>query len=110
MKLPNTTYIAPQKLLRYLLIPRAEDDKSKFLANAGYTKENWQTLESDLREQILTLDADETEQTKHGIVYEIRGKLERPNGRVLAVATIWMKEASTGQTKFITLYPAKKSP
>lgn len=110
MKLPETTYIAPEKLLNYLLILRLEDDKSKFLAAAGYTIENWRTLERDLREQILSLEVDKTEQTKHGIVYEIQGKLKGPNGRILAVMTVWMKEASTGQTKFITLYPSKKKP
>ncbi len=108
MKLSEAAFIAPQKLLNYLLIPRPEDDKSKFLASAGYTSDNWRILERDLREQILPLEVGEVEQTKHGVVYEIRGELKGPNGRILTVTTIWMKEASTGQTKFITLYPSKK--
>ncbi len=91
-----------------MLILRLEDDKSKFLGSAGYVRENWQTLQRDLREQILTLEADEIERTKHGIVYEILGKLKGPNGKILAVVTIWMQEASTERTKFITLYPWKK--
>lgn len=108
VKLPENTIIAPEKLYRYLLVPRAADDKSKFLAVAGYTRENWQVLESDLRQQILALEAAEVEPTKHGTVYEIRGNLRGPNGMTLSVATIWMTELATGQTKFITLFPAKE--
>jgi hypothetical protein len=107
MKLPENTVFAPEKFSRYLLVPRPADDKSKFLAAAGYTLNNWQALERDLREQILVLDATEIEQTKHGMVYEIRGNLCGPNGKLLSVITIWMTESATGNTKFITLYPAK---
>lgn len=110
VKLPAITIIAPEKLLGYLLIPRPADDKSKFLAAAGYTRENWQVLERDLRQQILLLAATEVEQTKHGTVYEIRGNLRGPNGVSLSVTTIWMTELATGQTKFITLFPAKEKP
>ena len=107
MKLPENTVFAPEKFLRYLLIPRPADDKSKFLATAGYSLSNWQALERDLREQILVLDATEIEQTKHGIVYEILGILVGPNGQSLSVTAIWMTESATGKTKFITLYPTK---
>lgn len=99
--------IAPEKLSRYLLVPRLADDKSKFLAIAGYTRNDWQVLERDLRRQILPMDAEEIERTKYGTVYEIRGNLQGPNGRILTVITIWMTESATGQTKFVTLYPAK---
>jgi len=107
MKLPEDTILAPEKFTRYLLVHRVADDKSKFLAFAGYTLNNWQVLVRDLRQQILTLDATEIEQTKHGTVYEIRGNLQGPNGKTLSVTTIWMTETATLQTKFITLYPAK---
>jgi hypothetical protein len=107
VKLPENTVIAPEKLLYYLLVPRPADDKSKFLAIAGYTRADWQALERDLRQQLLPMDAEEVERTKYGTIYEIRGNLHGPNGRVLSVVTIWMTEIATGQTKFVTLYPAK---
>jgi hypothetical protein len=107
MKLPESTLIAPEKLSRYLLVPRLADDKSKFLAMAGYTRDGWQVLERDLREQILSMEAEEVERVKYGTVYEIRGNLQGPNGRILTVITIWMAEIATEQTKFVTLYPAK---
>ena len=107
MKLPATTLIASEKLTQYLLLPRKRNDKSSWLAQAGYTLENWQALASDLRLQIMSLEAIPTESTAYGQVYEIRGNLTGPNGKTLAVVTIWMTEVATNVTKFITLYPAK---
>src|SRR5712692_1200533 len=107
MKLPGNTIIARRKLDEYLLKPRVEDDKSGFLALAGYTLENAEGLLSDLREQLLPLDAELFDQTEYGPKYRIRGTLTGPNGRALRVSTIWMKENATNQTKFVTLLPDK---
>ena len=110
MKLARDAVIAPAKLTKYLLVWRDADDKSKFLAQAGYGQENWQQLESDLRNQILPLEAvPSDEPNRFGDVYEIRGVLAGVNGVNLAVVTIWMVEYETQQTKFITLYPDKET-
>jgi hypothetical protein len=107
MKLPDDTVIAPEKLTQYLLVSKKRNDKSKWLAQGGYTLENWTELENDLRVQILSLEATATENTPYGQKYEIRGHLTAPTGRTLAVVTIWMTESATGVTKFITMYPDK---
>ncbi len=109
MQLPQDATIAPAKLNRYLLVWRATDDKSKFLARAGYGIDNWEQLEIDLRSQILPLDALPSEEiNRFGDVYEIRGMLVGPNGVILSVMTIWMIEFETTTTKFITLYPDRE--
>jgi hypothetical protein len=109
MKLSRDAVIAPAKLTKYLLSWRDVDDKSKFLAKAGYGQENWQQLEADLRNQILPLEAVRSnEPNRFGDVYEIRGVLSGVNGVNLAVVTIWMIEYEMQQTKFITLYPDKE--
>jgi hypothetical protein len=109
MKLSIDSMIAPAKLTNYLLVFRPVDDKSKFLAQAGYSLENWQQLEADLRSQLLPLDAVlSSEPNQFGDVYEIQGNLTGVNGVSLKVVTIWMTEYETGQTKFITLYPNKE--
>lgn len=105
MKLPSTALIATEKLTGYLLRLRPEDDKSAFLAQAGYKQENADGLMADIREQLLPLEAELIGQTDYGPKYRIRDKLTGPNGRVLRVVTIWMLEEATTQTKFITLYP-----
>jgi hypothetical protein len=108
MKLPSDSTIASEKIKNYLLQWRAENDKSAFLARAGYGLEQWEILAAHLREQILSLEVDFVELTSYGEMYEIRGSLAGPNGVSLKVVTIWMTEHVTGQTKFITLFPDKK--
>jgi len=107
MKLPPDTIIATTKLDEYLLRHRDEDDKSGFLALAGYTLENVDRLLNDLRTQLLPLDAEFFDQTEYGAKYQIRGTLTGPNGRVLPVVSIWMKEDATGKAKFVILFPDK---
>ena len=107
MKLPPDTIIAPRKLTQYLLRLRVEDDKSQFLALAGYTLEDADRLMQDIREQLLPQEAEFHEETEYGPKYRIRGTLTGPNGRVLQVVAIWMKENATNQTKFVTLFPDK---
>ncbi|HAZ49957.1 MAG TPA: hypothetical protein DDW76_22885 [Cyanobacteria bacterium UBA11369] len=99
---PNAV-IAAEKLKNYLLVLLPKDDKSQFLSQAGYTQENWQQLEQDLREQILPLDAVPTTNTQYGQKYAIAGTLTGPNGKTLAVRTIWI--VASGITKFVTLFP-----
>jgi hypothetical protein len=108
VKLPSDTVIAPEKLTQYLLVQREFDDKSQFLRQAGYTLDNWEQLDADLRLQVLPAEATLIEQTNYGDLFEICVALTGPNGRTLFVRTIWMHELRTGVTKFITLYPDKR--
>ncbi|HPG41076.1 MAG TPA: hypothetical protein PLP19_17455 [bacterium] len=108
MLLPNDTLITREKLTNYLLVSKKRNDKSQWLARAGYSFDNYKTLEKDLREQILIQDALLIEQNDYGNVFEIDGVLSGPNGKKLTVCTIWMQEKETSITKFITLYPKKE--
>lgn len=107
MKLPADAQIADEKLTDYLLVKRPVGDKPQFLRQAGYTLDNWDVLEQDIRKQILTKEATSTEQTRYGEYFEIIAPLTGPNGAVLKVKTVWMKESRRGIAKFITLYPDK---
>ena len=104
MYLNQNAIISPNKLTNYLLILLRKDDKSQYLAQGGYTLDNWQQLERDLREQILTLEAQPTLKTKYGQKYQIIGTLICPNGRSLKIKTIWIVTEKT--TKFVTLFLA----
>jgi hypothetical protein len=107
MKLPPDTLIARRKISDYLLVARLEDDKSAFLARAGYTSETADRLAADLRTQLLPLKAKMLERGEYGTKYEIRGKLTGPNGKTLRIVSIWMIEDAGGESKFVTLYPDK---
>lgn len=105
MLLPQNAIIAEEKLTRYLLVPLPKDDKSKFLAQAGYTLDNWQKLEQDLRAQVLTQLAELVGTTRYGEKYFIQASLRGRNGVELSVLTVWMME--NGITRFVTLVPDK---
>ena len=108
MKLPENMIILQDKLLRYLLIPREESDKSQFLAAAGYTLANWEVLERDLYQLAKTHEISATETSPYGIKYEVRGLLQGPNGSTLHVVTIWITLEATGETRFVTLFPDRE--
>ena len=105
MILPPDSYIAPEKVFRYLLVRRAKGDKSAFLAQTGYDLTCASQLIEDIRNQLLPHDATPLEQTEHGRFYEICAPLTGPNGRALRIRSIWMREHLSGITKFITLIP-----
>ena len=108
MKLPRDSVISETKLKEYLLVHRDEDDKSGFLALAGYSLESWRELETDLRRQ-LELDALLIETTQYGEMYQIKGQLVGPNGKSLDVITVWIRLSATGETRFVTLVPSKEA-
>lgn len=102
---PQDAVIAKEKLTQYLLILLPKDDKSKFLAQAGYGLSNWQQLEQDIRTQVLSRAAEFLETTRHGDKYCIRTKLRGVNGIELSILTIWM--VTNEAAKFVTLVPDK---
>ncbi len=88
MKLPADAVIAESRLTRYLLQPRTEDDKSKFLAIGGYLLENWPRLDQDIRGILVHEEAELVEVTGYGEVYHLPGRLAGPSGLSLDVVTV----------------------
>ena len=105
MKLPPDSFIAREKAIAYLLVRQSRSDKSAFLAGAGYTLENPDTLLASLDALRTHGDAVLVDENKFGRYYEVVGILSAPNGISLRVRTIWMTEHLSGITKFITLIP-----
>ncbi len=108
MKISENAIITREKITDYLLKWQPDNDKSKFLARAGYSSDNWQRLLEDIRTQILRIEAELMRKTAYGDLFRIRGKLLGPNGVSLRVITVWMAEYASRQTKFITLFPDKE--
>jgi Domain of unknown function (DUF6883) len=108
MKLPDDAVIAEEKLTEYLLVWRARNDKSGYLAQAGYELSNWDVLETDLRQLAATADAEIEGTNDFGEVLLARGALHGPNGVILKVKTIWIRLAELDETRFVTLIPDKE--
>jgi len=84
------------------------DDKSKFLSQAGFTRENPHLLLAAIRELAARTEAVEDGGNEYGVFLRAEGRLTGPSGRSLPVVTIWLRWRTDGQTRFVTLKPWKE--
>lgn len=108
MKIPADAVIPLDKITRYLLVFRERDDKSKFLAQAGFTRKNPHLLLAALSELAAAAEAMEDGDNEYGEFFRTEGELKGPNGRVLPVVLIWLRRYVDGQFRFVTLKPQKE--
>lgn len=108
MRIPPDATIQMEKLTAYLLVAREWDDKSKFLGQAGFTRENPHLLLAAIRELAATAEAVEDGRNEYGVFLRAEGTLTGPNGRALRVATIWLESWTDRQVRFVTLKPWKE--
>jgi hypothetical protein len=108
VKLPDNVVIPEDKLVSYLLLPRQESDKSQFLGIAGYTLAAWEVLARDLHNLARTHEISDMAISPYGIKWEVQGALVGPNGQVLRVITVWITLEASGETRFVTLFPARE--
>jgi hypothetical protein len=106
VKIPIAALIAEAKLTRYLLIPKDVDDKSKFLAQVGFLRENPASLDAALRQLIQREEAMYDTTNEYRDYYRVEGELVGPTGR-LWVITIWIADAGDGSFRFVTLKPKR---
>jgi hypothetical protein len=102
---PNAP-IAPEKLVRYLLVAKPKNDKSRFLAQAGFTLANPEALEAAIRQLISNNEAVFERENEYGAFYRVKGELQGPDG-ILTVVTIWLLQDANGEFRFVTLKPAR---
>src|SRR5471030_2789392 len=79
--------------------------KARFFAALGYSADDWQTLEADLRIQHLSQDAEPGAVTPHGQPYTIRAILKGPNGESAPLVSVWFIRSSAQEPHFVTAYP-----
>lgn len=107
MKLRGPIIIPDAKLTQYLLVPKARNDKSKFLAQAGFTAENPEELKQAFLQLIQTHEAELDYENEYGTFYLVEGNLIGPKS-TLIVVTVWLKRTVDGIIQFITLKPSKR--
>lgn len=107
MIIPSDAIIAVEKVRDYLLKPLVDGDKSRYLKLGGYERSDYTRLAKDLREQLLPGEGIFQEPTLYGEKYILHGYLNCPNGRELAVKTVWERN-DNGEFRFVTLYPGKR--
>jgi hypothetical protein len=107
VKIPDDAVISEEKLTRYLLVPRLKDDKSKYLAQAGFTQANPEDLLTAISQLIANNEAVEDNTNEYGVFYLVEGNLQGINNNNLAVVTVWLQSKYDGSFRFITLKPKK---
>lgn len=105
MKIPVDAIIPEPKLTLYLLVFKTRNDKSRFLAQAGFTLSNWQTLKIAIQQLNQSVEAVRDRKDEYGTFYNVYGELKGVNGVNLSVVTVWLKRQSDGKFQFITLKP-----
>ena len=108
MKLPENVVISEDKLARYLLLPRQENDKSQFLGIADYTLATQEALARDLYNLAQTHEISDRAISPYGVKWEVKGRLVGPNEQVLRVVTVWITLDASGETRFVTLFPDRE--
>ncbi len=106
MTLQGALIIPDAKLTQYLLVPRPADDKSKFLAQAGFTQVNPDQLKQAILDLAQTHDAVSDRKDKYGTYYRVEGPLIGPNA-TLIVVTVWIELTTDGTIQFVTLKPKR---
>ena len=97
-----------EKVTSYLLVARDWDDKSKFLAQAGFSRQNPHLLLEAIRKLAASTEAVEDRATEYGEILRADGELVGPSGQSLSVVTIWIREKLEGRVRFVTLKPRKE--
>lgn len=110
MNLPGNLIIAPAKLTGYLVIWRARNDKSGYLARAGYNLSNWHVLQADLRRLAENSEAEPAGNNPFGEFWLVSGVLHGPNGTSLRVKTVWIQLRDAGEVRFVTLACPELTP
>ena len=108
MKIPDDSIIPFEKLSRYLLVARVRNDKSKYLAQAGFTNKNPEALLEAIRFLCGTVEAVGQKTSEYGTFYRVEGELLGVNGVNIPVIAVWLERKTDRKFQFITLVPGKE--
>jgi len=110
--LPNATRatIDPRKLRDYALNPNHSSGgyKASFFAQMGYSRQDWQQLEQDIRTQHLTHAAEPGKPSPHGTKFTITAPLQGPHGAARQVTTVWIIRIGRDVPELVTIEPAPR--
>lgn len=84
---------------------KTRNDKSKFLAQAGFTQENPEALRLAIQRQVMDKEAIKKKSNEYGTFYQVTGELIGMNDVSLSVITVWLQRQIDGKFQFVTLKP-----
>jgi hypothetical protein len=109
MRLPNAelAIVDPRKLRDYVLSPAHPVGRFKaaYFARLGFTTENWESLDLELRRMALQESAEPNERTEFGQKYLVRGILRGPKGRSAEIRSVWIILDGEEVPRLVTIVP-----
>ena len=112
MKLPRAedAIIDADKIRDYLLSLEHPIGRFKaaFFRKLGYSRGQWEGLESDLREFHASEDVSEVVESRYGKKYIVRANLKGPNGEEAALVSVWIVRNEEEAPRFVTAYPGEE--
>ncbi len=106
MRIPKDAVIAPAKITEYLLVQRRKNDKSQFLAQVGFTRDDPESLTAAIRNLIAEHEGVFDRRNEYGTFYRVEGNLHGPDGS-LRVITVWIQRQIDDVFWFVTLKPVR---
>lgn len=111
-RVPNaeSARIDPRKLREYALNLEHSSGRYKaaFFAQMGYSAADWQRLDKDIRDQILSQSAQAGQASQYSRKYTITAALKGPNGSLRQVTTVWIVRSGNDYPELVTIEPAAR--
>jgi len=82
--------------------------KAAFFAQMGYTAEDWEKLERDIRAQHLSQPAEPGRESPFGHKFTVTAALQGPQGPARQVTTVWIIRPSNDYAELVTILPAAR--
>jgi hypothetical protein len=109
VRLPHaeSAVVGSRKLTTYLLSSEHPVGRFKaaFFFALGFTPQNWEKLELELRKLARWGTAEPSERNAFGQKYVVRGRITGPEGRSDMVTSVWIVLNSEEIPRFVTAYP-----
>jgi hypothetical protein len=102
--------IDPAKVRDYLLSPAHPVglSKARVFGRLGFVREDWLDLRHHLASLARTGEASLVAANTFGQKYIVVGIIQGPNGRRMAVTTVWIISRGTARPRFVTAYPGDR--
>lgn len=111
MKIPNNnlSFVADNKITDYLLNESHDTGKFKavFFKRFGFDISAIEVFKDSLIQHSIDREIEKTIDTKFGIKYELKCKINTPDKRNPCIVTVWIVENEQEEPKLVTAYPSK---
>lgn len=112
MKLPNAdrAVVPKAKVTDYLLSRSHRDgrNKARVFTAYGFSAAEWERLARELQRHARDHEVAKREESRFGTRYTVEGPMTAPDGRTLAIRSVWFMETDNAIPRFVTAYPLKR--